>query len=70
MLPFLKKAKEVSPIVASDPVTLSHEGEDDGKKQAMSEMIEAIHARDPEALHTALSSYLEIHNSRNVEEGE
>lgn len=70
MLPFLKKAKEVAPMVSQDPVTLSSEGHDDGKHAAMEEMIAAIHAKDAKALHTALSSYLDMHNSRNVEEGE
>jgi tRNA threonylcarbamoyladenosine modification (KEOPS) complex Pcc1 subunit len=70
MLPFLKKAKEVSPMVSTDEVTNSEEGGDDGKHAAMEEMIAAIHAKDAKALHTALSSYLEMHNSQNVEEGE
>lgn len=70
MLPFLKKANEVASIGAPDQVTLSKEGEDDGKHQAMQEMIQAIHAKDPKALHTALSSYLDMHNSQTAPEGE
>ena len=69
MLPFLKKSKEASVVVPSDPVKRDHDEDYGGLHACADDLKEALKADNTPAIAAALRAAFQICDSEPHEEG-